>query len=79
MAKLLKERARKPVMDDACVYGAETCHDQFFELNMFWQSAPRYRILLTRAEMLSVVAEWMKMEARDATHQEKKLREAKAA
>lgn len=74
MASILKERARKPIMEGAGCYASETWKDNspFFRITLFDRSLPHYDVELSRAEMLGIVAEWLKIEANYAKTREKK-------
>ena len=67
MATLLKERARKPVIDQGAGYALTRFIDgkmhYGFSIREPWQSDGKHQtfdLLLTEAEMLSVMSEWTK-------------------
>jgi hypothetical protein len=74
MATLKKERARKPIADGSGCYASEGYKGgaSTFRLTLFGPGpSPHYEIELTRSEMLSIAAEWIKIEARNAAIKEK--------
>jgi hypothetical protein len=72
MATLLKHRARSPLAENALAAPGQTWNDgkQAYRLEIL-SSGHDYEILLSREEMLAIVAEWVAIEARDATRQAK--------
>ncbi len=65
MAQLQKERARKPILVDAAAVASQAHIDgvPYFRLDLIRYPEPNYSVLLTRAEMLGVTAEWLKIES----------------
>lgn len=71
MAKLLKERARNPVVERSVAVGSRG-HDGYrLDLHVHG-NAHSYFVILTREEMLRAVSSWMEFEARQAAADEKK-------
>lgn len=76
MAKLLKENGRKPVMETASPVGRPSWVDgqPMYRVDLHSlhsMNDKSHQVLLTRAEMLSVVSEWLKTEAQIAKDAEK--------
>jgi hypothetical protein len=70
MATLLKHRARAPLAENALAAPGQTWSEgkQAYRLEIL-SSGHDYEILLSREEMLAVVAEWVAIEAREAARQ----------
>lgn len=69
MAKLLKERARNPLVETGFAHGT-ACYDgnvRAYRIALHQRdNRQTYEIILTREEMLDCVAEWMKEESNRA-------------
>lgn len=78
MATLLKERARKPLVENMGCYASESFKDgaPHFRLTLFGGTSPDYTIELSRVEMLSIASEWIRSEAHNAIRKEKAKRKA---
>lgn len=77
MAQLLKDRARKPIVEEAAAIASRmTVGGKVgYRLDLFVRHpAPGYSIALTRDEMLRAVALWLEAEAKDATEVAKQPR-----
>lgn len=74
MATLLKQRARKPVLEEAAV--AASLGSGGYRLGLYSQLRTKhdYDLLFTRAEMLSIVSAWLGIEADFARRDDKAKR-----
>lgn len=65
MAKILKERARSAVIDNAVVAAGIAVGDgiRLFRLDLHASAVPSYSVHLSEAEMLGIVAEWLRIKA----------------
>lgn len=72
MATLLKHRARSPLAENALAAPGQSWNDgkQAYRIEIL-SSGHDYEVLLSREEMLAVVAEWIAIEAREAARKAK--------
>lgn len=77
MAKLLKDRARNPIMESAAPVGSQATVDKKLGYRLDLYPANRkersYEVLLTREEMLTIVSSWLAGEAKHAVDKAKRL------
>lgn len=71
MAKLLKERARAPLADTPSVHASLGSLGYYLTLHQR-DRAHTYDVVLSREEMLAVVASWLGLEARKAADEAKR-------
>lgn len=74
MAQVLKDRARKPLLQRAAPLAAQSHVDGqlVYRIDFYAPHPDRgYSIILTRVEMLKAVSSWMAGEARAADDEEK--------
>lgn len=76
MAKLLKQRARSPIMETAGVVGSLGNGGYRLELYPMSRDDHSYDVVLSRAEMLGVVSSWLGAEARAAADDAKRAANA---
>lgn len=77
MAKLIKDRAKKPVIEQATCAGTQTVHGDkiVYALELFPpHNGPTrgHQVILTPGEMLQVVAAWTSKLAHDVITRERK-------
>lgn len=73
MANLLKERARRPIVENGGCYASERYNNgkPMFRITLFDNSSTHYEVELTRTEMLGIASKWLEIETNHAVSKDK--------